>query len=315
MMKFEEFVEEIKNRVEARLGKDCTVSVTETLKNNSVVQRQLVIQKAGSSISPTIHLQWQYERYMEQPDHARLDEITENMIRLYESQGLIMDETTKQKMKLNDYGYVKDRILYKLVNTKDNQEMLTHIPHIPFLDLSIVFYICFSETEEGRMITSVTNRHLELWNVTADELYQVAEKNTPEKMPAKFCTMKEVLFGFDKDLEADPTDEWEDKLFMAELSDGVPPLYVLSNTVGIQGACTILYPGTLKKCAESLQTDLVILPSSTHEVLLLPYEEETDMENLSYMVQAINVSDVPKEDWLSDHAYLYRREDDRVTAA
>lgn len=315
MMKFEEFVEEIKNRVEARLGKDFTVSVIETLKNNSVVQRQLVIQKAGTSISPIIHLQWQYERYMEQPDHARLDEIAENTIQLYESQGLVMDETTKQKMKLNDYEDVKDRILYKLVNTKDNQEMLTQIPHIPFLDLSIVFYICVSQTEEGRMITSVTNRHLELWNVTADELYQVAGKNTPEKMPAKFCTMKEALFGSNKDLEEDPTDDWGDKLFMAELCDGVPPLYVLSNTVGLQGASTILYPGTLKKCAESLQADLVILPSSTHEVLLFPYKEETDMEDLSYIIQAINVSDVPKEDWLSDHPYLYRREDGRVTVA
>ena len=314
-MKFEEFVEEIKSRVEARLGKDFTVSVTEMLKNNSVVQRQLVIQKAGSSISPTIHLQWQYERYMEQPDHARLDEIAENMIQLYESQGLMMDETTKQKMQLNDYGYVKDRILYKLVNTKDNQEMLTQIPHIPFLDLSIVFYVCISETEEGRMIASVTNRHLELWNVTTDELYQAAGQNTPEKMPARFCTMEEMLFGSKKDLEADPTDERGDKLFLAELSDGVPPLYVLSNTVGIQGACTILYPGTLKKCAESLQSDLVILPSSTHEVLILPYEEGTDVEELSYMVRAVNASDVPKEDWLSDHAYIYRREDDKVTAA
>lgn len=315
MMKYEDFVEEIKSRMEVKLGKDYTVSVAELLKNNSVVQRQLVIQKSGSSISPRIHLQGQYERYMEQPERARLDELTENIIQLYESQELMMNETIKQTMWLNDYGYVKDRILYKLVNTKDNQEMLTHIPHIPFLDLSIVFYICISEMEEGRMTAPVTNQHMEHWKVTADELYQAAGKNTPEKMPVRFCTMEEMIFGVNKDLEANSEDEWGDKLFMPELCDEIPPLYVLSNIVGIQGASTILYPGTLKKCAESLQKDLVILPSSTHEVLILPYEEETDIEELSHMVRAINVSDVPKEEWLSDHVYLYRREDDKVTAA
>lgn len=165
------------------------------------------------------------------------------------------------------------------------------------------------------MTAPVTNQHMEHWKVTADELYQAAGKNTPEKMPVRFCTMEEMIFGVNKDLEANSEDEWGDKLFMPELCDEIPPLYVLSNIVGIQGASTILYPGTLKKCAESLQKDLVILPSSTHEVLILPYEEETDIEELSHMVRAINVSDVPKEEWLSDHVYLYRREDDKVTAA
>lgn len=91
-----------------------------------------------------------------------------------------MVEVEKLAMGLGDYGYVKYRILYKLVNTKDNQDLLMQIPHIPYLDLSIVFYIAVAETGEGHMTALVNNQHTKFWNVTVDELYQAAAKNTPE---------------------------------------------------------------------------------------------------------------------------------------
>ena len=70
----------------------------------------------------------------------------------------------------------------------------------------------------------------------------------------------------------------------------------------------------MKKCSKVLNKDLYILPSSTHEVLLLPHEKKIEAEELAYMIQSINSENVPREEWLSDHAYFYRREDDKVTA-
>ena len=61
--------------------------------------------------------------------------------------------------------------------------------------------------------------------------------------------------------------------------------------------------------------DLVILPSSIHEVLLIPYEEALSFEELSSMVSHINRSEVPVEDRLSDQVYLYSKSLDQVVFA
>lgn len=315
MMVFEDFTKELVNRMETRLGKGYRIQVKDTLKNNSIVEHQLMLQKKGSSVVPAVYLQEQYELYMKQPDEERLDWIIENILASYEQQEKEMDEVSKLSNKLLHYEHVKDNILFKLINTEDNEELLMQVPHIPYLDLSIVFYVSISETEQGIMTALIWNQHMEVWNVTAYDLYKVARKNTPERMPARFCSMEEMIFGLKEELEKNPIDEWEMDMLQIEQEDSFPPLYILSNTLGINGAAAILYPETLKKCSEALKKDLFILPSSTHEVLLLPYEEKIEAEELACMIRNINREDVPREDWLSDHAYFYCREDDKVTAA
>ena len=315
MMVFEDFTKKLVNRMETRLGKGYRIQVKDTLKNNSIVEHQLMLRKNGSSVVPAIYLQEQYELYMKQPDEERLDWIIENILASYEQQEKEMDEVSKLSNKLLHYEHVKDNILFKLINTEDNEELLMQVPHISYLDLSIVFYVSISETEQGIMTALVRNQHMEVWNVTAYDLYEVARKNTPERMPARFCSMEEMIFGLEEDLGKNPTDEWEMDMLQIEREDSFPYLYILSNTLGINGAAAILYSETLKKCSEALKKDSFILPSSTHEVLLLPYEEKIEAEELACMIRNINREDVPREDWLSDHAYFYRREDNKVTAA
>lgn len=64
-----------------------------------------------------------------------------------------------------------------------------------------------------------------------------------------------------------------------------------------------------------LEKDLVILPSSIHEVLLIPYEDHICFEELTDTVSHINRAEVPVEDRLSDQVYLYSRSLDAVTLA
>ena len=70
----------------------------------------------------------------------------------------------------------------------------------------------------------------------------------------------------------------------------------------------MLYPRVLKEFAESLGEDLIILPSSIHEVLLTPSNVSLPPEELNEMVQAINQSDVPAEERLSDHIYYFEQD-------
>ena len=77
----------------------------------------------------------------------------------------------------------------------------------------------------------------------------------------------------------------------------------------------MLYPNILKNFAEQLDRDLVILPSSIHEVLLLPYDESILFRELSDMVSNINQNEVAVEDRLSNHVYFYSRTADEIILA
>lgn len=95
----------------------------------------------------------------------------------------------------------------------------------------------------------------------------------------------------------------------------IPQLYIFTNTMKTYGAAAILYPDMLKKMAEQLGGDLLILPSSIHEVLLLRYDPEQNINWFQEMVCSINRSDVAERDVLSNHVYIYRREKDMVEIA
>lgn len=87
-------------------------------------------------------------------------------------------------------------------------------------------------------------------------------------------------------------------------------LIVLSNNVSAYGASCMIYGDALKEYAVWKQSDLVILPSSIHEVLLVKYDGSYDVRWLSRMVSDINISDVAENERLSDSVYIYRWKQD-----
>lgn len=89
-------------------------------------------------------------------------------------------------------------------------------------------------------------------------------------------------------------------------ADG-PALHVLTNRRGIYGASCMLYRDIIKDFADQEETDVIILPSSIHEVLLFPDHLMFDHAFLCRTVQEINREDVSEEDVLSDRIYIFSR--------
>ena len=75
----------------------------------------------------------------------------------------------------------------------------------------------------------------------------------------------------------------------------------------------MLYPDEIKNFADRLGQDIIILPSSIHEVLLVADSGNYDFEDMSRLVKEINDTEVPPEDRLSNQIYRYSREDGRIT--
>ena len=84
-----------------------------------------------------------------------------------------------------------------------------------------------------------------------------------------------------------------------------PALYVLTNSDNIHGAASILDQKTMDMISDKLGGSFVILPSSIHEVLVVPLSDQFEFSELEHMVQDVNAGQVAEAERLSDHVYMY----------
>lgn len=138
--------------------------------------------------------------------------------------------------------------------------------------------------------------------------FRIALKNTPRLFPP-------VLKGISDILAEAVREEGKEKIKI-QLPDFLKPdrelFYVLSTESCICGSTALLYKNALQKIAEWLNTDLVIIPSSIHEVLVMALNEWIDIRELKDLLHEVNREEVPEKERLSDHIYLYRREQGRL---
>ncbi|MFR3730707.1 DUF5688 family protein [Lacrimispora sp.] len=301
-MDYNQFLEEVRTAVQERLGSNYEIRIQKITKNNGIVLDGLIIGKASKNIAPTIYLNSYYMHYTH---GMSLEEILEDIISAYKESNDVSFGDTREFLNFNK---LRDKVAFKLIQREKNQELLEEVPYIEFLDLAVVFYLILDEYKEGQMTALIHNSHLELWEVEKEELYCLAMKNTPILLPSEIKTMKEIMC----DILKGHLEELEMKEMVDDLLDfdsQKPALYVLSNRKQINGAGCILYNGCLKNFADSQNSDIVILPSSLHETILVPDDGQLDYGELRKMVSEINESDVPEEDVLSDRVYKYSRHD------
>ena len=89
-------------------------------------------------------------------------------------------------------------------------------------------------------------------------------------------------------------------------------MYVLTNSSKIQGAACMFYPHVLEMIGEILKEDFYILPSSIHEVILVPSDRIDNPSDLFTMVEDANRTVVALGDILSDSVYYYNREKNQI---
>lgn len=83
---------------------------------------------------------------------------------------------------------------------------------------------------------------------------------------------------------------------------GPMPMFVVTTHLGYRGAAAILDTEMLK--GRLGKGKYVMLPSSIHEVILVPYESDMNLNALKEMVMSINASMVADEEQLGNEAYL-----------
>lgn len=297
-MEYKEFVEYIKMNAGYIAGEGGNITINHVIKNNGCEMDGLVIMEKGKDIAPTIYLDSFYELYTN-------GENIKNIIRQIE----VIYEQNKNNVTfdvniLKHFDTIKDKIVYKVVNYRSNEKLLEQVPHKRILDLAVVFY-CLLDNEYGRSATAlIYNNNLKNWNVTIDDVYKAALKNTPDLLHSKISSMAALFEKCGVNVDGEEVD----------LKDYVPSdKYVLTNESKLNGAACILYENVLYDFAQKLGADLYILPSSVHEVILLPKLSMFEKDELVNMVKEVNTEGVAADEVLSDHVYEYNRTERLIT--
>lgn len=293
-MNYGEFMKYIIDNVKNYLPgeyQDSSVQIQTVVKNNNQRFDGLLIKRPDSNICPAIYLNKYFSEYDEGGRSIKdiLNEIA-NIRTNAELNGFFNIDS------FNDWNSVKDHIGVRLVSTEQNEEYIADKPHMMVTDdLVAIYHVELRDFESGMASVPITNSLLEDYNgIDIETLHQVALDNMESLNPHTFKGMSEVMaeiIGGDAEL------------FMPV--PGEEQVYVLSNKHGLFGAAALLNTKVMDDVISKVGSDFYILPSSVHEVLIIPNVNGMDIEMLTEMVKEVNASAVSSVDKLSDHVFTY----------
>ena len=211
---------------------------------------------------------------------------------------------------LTNYDSLKEHLAIKLVNTQANRKMLQEMPHENMEDLSAICYVDFPvESNDGKATMKVKNEHLKMWNVDAKEMFQQARANTQPVNTPILQSMDEMLLSIFNE-EGHATNLLDENVDFGLRSHDM--LYALTNVEKQYGASMITQPEVLNKLEQLFPEGFYVLPSSVHEVLIVPDNGEMEPKMLGEMVREVNKNEVERQEVLSDRVYRYDKEKHQI---
>ncbi len=291
-MLFNEFCEKILATMTEK-SPEYSFSLETLQKLNHQLKTAISCKKEGSDIGLVIYLEPLFEQFNNGTSFSTIIEKFEDA----------MNSDTPQFNGVNfqdfkDFNLISSRICFRVISALQNKEMLENMPHRLIEDLAIIYYIAIGNSSSDGIV-QIQNSHINAWGVNETDLYLAAMNNTPKLHKAQVITMDTLIenmissdnYGF---CSPDDFDDYSSCKIL-----------VMSNPDRTYGAATIMYPDLLHTIGEKFGSDFFILPSSLHEVILVPAATDSNPNELIDMVKYVNSTEVEIEDKLTDSVYLY----------
>ncbi|MCR5702063.1 MAG: DUF5688 family protein [Lachnospiraceae bacterium] len=284
----------------------CSLKIQKVVKNNGIVLDAVCIHKENENISPNIYLKPYYDSYeMGKP----LELIMEDIIHRYKEE---MNNNNIEYVDISDYKNIGSNLVVRVVNYEMNKDLLKSCPHKRYLDVAITFRYIFDVNEVGIASALITNKEFDKWGVGVEEIYEKALFNTMQKYPWNIMSItdmitdlyREKMHGFGGDISN----------ILGDVTQDVN-MYILTNTDKAYGATCMLYDNVISNFAKVKNANVYVLPSSVHEVMLVPEYEGLDPVFLHTLLSEGNKSSVGLIDLLSDSIYYFDRMMDRLIIA
>ena len=282
--------EQLKTRTELS---GATVTCDVCVKNNDTPKHGIIISYGEMQLSSVIYIDEFYNRY--QKKKLTIEETADEVVSINCSTRCNNDIDISS---IFSWDSCKDRIIFRLISAKKNNKYLSNVTYVPFLDLAIMFTLYVDIDVEGVRTMKITKDIMNGWGVDVRDLMSYALVNTPRILPAKIEPMYDVITSF---LGYKPDDEVGDEF----------PMILVSNDRMVYGATTILYEDAMIDLGDRLGESFYIIPSSIHEVLVLPESCVDNTDDINSIINDVNRDHVINEDILSDKVYYYKREERR----
>lgn len=320
-MTFDEFKQEIRSNILSHLPEDyatAEIYIGEITKSNDQKHDIMRIMKEGANVALNIYLEEFYSMYnMGYSMPAILDGIAKVCLReACEREELIPFDVYKKED-------IKDKLYLVVLNREKNIDYLkgSVCKEIPGTDLTAAVKVMVFQKENGENGTFlVTEKMRNIWEMTDEQLFDMALQNTVQMFPVTLMSMREFVRTYTPNLL-----EGADGEMMKMIIDKRPlqegnrlvagEQYILSNEQKLGGASVMLYPGLLEKIAEETQDSFYLLPSSTHEWILMHKDARMSLEEIQDMVIAVNHTQVSPEEFLSDEVYFYDHQEKKMVMA
>lgn len=236
----------------------------------------------SSQVSPVFYIDELYEDYLSGRTVSQcVDGITA-------AARQVMPDTTAATEMFNDYKAAEPNIIAQLVNTYDNRELLSTVPHRRFHDLSVIYRIMIDDSNGFNMSAVLSDSLCKMYGVTEEQLYDTAIKNMTEgKFKAETVSLGDLIPMFDE--------------------PEVPHMVILRTRNTDYGASQLLIPDSVQAAADKVlggkDGEVLLLPSSIHEVIVVKVSASV-LEHAE-MVRSINEAEVDVTERLSNQAYGY----------
>lgn len=307
MLAVKVFAEGVAEQIKAYLPPEyesVTCSVKEQNKTNSVLQVGIQVDKPGHAASPIVYME---SFYNEVRSGEPMDKIMRNIAEVI--QDALDGPALYQSIRIEEFESVKDYLAVMVVNTAENRKLLEQVPHKEVADLSLICYADLPVNQGDYSATfKITEQILKKWNVDQEEVFQIASENiTPANTPVLQNleeVTRQILIG-----GAPPENLLKKEI---DFSNQEAMMLVLTNEKKNFGAAMMFEPQVMDQLSQSFPEGFYILPSSLHEVLILPDRGGISPKELGAMVREVNQSQVEKMEQLSDRVYRYDKEKQKI---
>ena len=302
MIDIREFVEKMKSEIRDYLPDDVAGDIliddVVVVKMNDQKLHGITFKLPGVDAAPTLYVNEMYEAYK---DGADMGYLATEMADMYSAS---RNAASPPEVDLS-YDNVKDKLTVRLLEKQRNHEFLSTMPYVSVgHGLAVIADINMGEERGGEWRIAVNNNVLASLGVDKERLFSDAMSSATIYDRAELVDMNSALFRPEKENLLD-RDEPIDP-------DEIGGMYVLTNESGSLGAAALFYPDVKEKTAELLGGDYYILPSSIHEVIIVPASAGINEKELCDMVKQANRTVVDEKDILSDNVYHYSRDDRRL---
>lgn len=296
----QDFVEYVKDHIRKYLPpeyQEAAISIHEVTKSNYRMLTGLTILQAGERTAPTIYL----EPFAEQAEEGRpLDSV---MREIAEIQTAYKGQIPFVVLSFDDYENVRPMLSIQVCDSETNREYLKDKPHIHCGELAAFYRVQVAANHEGTASVPVTENLMQIWDITKEQIHKDAVQAENARSPVCFYSMEDVMSEIMLSSAPDNLFDWAEPL-----EAGFTPMYVLTNQNKVNGAGVLARDGVLEKIGELVGSNFYVLPSSVHEVLIVPDNGNMQAKELEDMVKEINAAQLAPEERLSDKVQYYDRE-------